>query len=182
MPEPGTLVLVVGPSGAGKDTLLEAARRHLQNNDKFVFARRMITRPADAGGEDHDAISPDEFENHVKNDKFLLHWQAHGLGYGLPVSYEQLRQAGHVVIANVSRQVVAPAQQNLAPLKTICVTAPAKVRAERMASRGREAPAEIEQRLLREEALEDCLQDVQLVKNTGSLQEGVRSFLQALES
>lgn len=180
MPDPGTLVLVVGPSGAGKDTLLDAARAHLRGDDRYIFVRRMITRPSDAGGEDHQAISRDAFAAKAEQGQFLLHWQAHGLGYGLPASYEALRQAGHILIANVSRQVVAPAEQDLSPVKTICVTAPAKVRAERMAARGREAQDEIERRLLREEALGSPLPGAHMVDNSRSLTEGVRSFLQAL--
>lgn len=180
MPEPGTLVLVVGPSGAGKDTLLGAAREHLEGNDRYIFVRRMITRAADAGAEEHEPVTREEFTERVEQGRFLLHWQAHGLGYGLPASYEALRQAGHVLIANVSRQVVVPALKDLSPVKTICVTAPANVRAQRMAARGREAPAEIEQRLLREERVSGALPGAQVIDNSRTLSEGVRSFLQAL--
>ncbi len=58
----GTLFLIVGPSGAGKDTLLDGTRESLKGDNSFVFAKRVITRPASAGGEEHDAVDVEEFE------------------------------------------------------------------------------------------------------------------------
>ena len=78
--EDAMLVLVVGPSGAGKDTLLEAARQALADDPRFRFVRRVITRPADAGGEAHEAVTAEEFAAR----EFALQWQAHGLSYGIP--------------------------------------------------------------------------------------------------
>ena len=82
----GTLFLVVGPSGAGKDTLLDGARRALSDDDTYVFARRTITRPKGSGGEDHEAENLAKFELRIEADDFLAHWNAHGLHYGLPTA------------------------------------------------------------------------------------------------
>ena len=79
----GTLFLLVGPSGAGKDTLIDGARQTLAADKRFVFARRVITRPESAGGEDHEEVSQGEFERRIMHGQFLLHWTAHGLGYAL---------------------------------------------------------------------------------------------------
>ena len=54
----GILFFVVGPSGAGKDALIEGAR-HLA--DRFCFARRVITRPAGSPGENHEALDEAAF-------------------------------------------------------------------------------------------------------------------------
>src|SRR5258708_1339198 len=125
------LVLVVGPSGAGKDTLLEAARRALADDPRFRFVRRVITRPADAGGEAHEAVTEEEFARRA----FALQWQAHGLHYGIPA--ETIVGGPVVVVANVSRTVVADAARRF-PTRVIEVTAPVEVLAARLAARARE--------------------------------------------
>ena len=76
---PGLFVLVVGPSGAGKDTLLDGARAHAACAQRFHFARRVITRPAGAPGEDHDSQSEADFAQREAQGGFLITWRAHGL-------------------------------------------------------------------------------------------------------
>lgn len=60
----GRLVLVVGPSGAGKDTLIDYARSRLEADPDFHFARRVITRPPSVG-EDHESVDVEEFRSRV---------------------------------------------------------------------------------------------------------------------
>ena len=105
----GTLFLVVGPSGAGKDTLIDGARVALNTEPEFKFARRAITRPADAGGEDHDALSEEQFDKRHQTGGFMLDWEAHGLKYGIPNTYADDLSAGKNVIATVSRAVISEA-------------------------------------------------------------------------
>ena len=80
----GILVGVVGPSGAGKDTLLDAARAALSADPAFVFLRRVITRPADSGGEAHEPATRGAFLAARDEGAFALTWEAHGLFYGIP--------------------------------------------------------------------------------------------------
>ena len=143
----GVLVLVVGPSGAGKDTLLQAARQTLADDPRFRFVRRVITRPADAGGEAHEAVTEAEFATR----DFALQWQAHGLRYGIPAD---AIAGGVVAVANVSRTVIADAVLNF-PVRVIEVTAPPDILMERLASRGREAAADIATRLARSVTVPD---------------------------
>ncbi|MBF0355949.1 MAG: phosphonate metabolism protein/1,5-bisphosphokinase (PRPP-forming) PhnN, partial [Alphaproteobacteria bacterium] len=70
----GRLVLVVGPSGAGKDSVIAEARNRLSGNSRFVFATRTITRPAEAGGEIHEAASQSAFDAREQAGGFLLSW------------------------------------------------------------------------------------------------------------
>jgi thymidine phosphorylase len=142
----GTFFLVVGASGVGKDTLLDGARAALAGDARFVFAQRVITRAADAGGEAHCAITPDEFRRRRDAGDFLLHWSAHGFDYGLPAALRAELAAGRHVIANGSRATVAELAKRV-PLVVIEVTAPPETVAARLRARGREDAAAIAGRL-----------------------------------
>jgi phosphonate metabolism protein PhnN/1,5-bisphosphokinase (PRPP-forming) len=168
------LVLVVGPSGAGKDTLLAAARDALSGDARFRFVRRVVTRSADAGGEDHEPVTEAEF---VGRD-FALQWQAHGLRYGIPADVAADVASGVVVVANVSRAVIAEAAMRF-PVRVIEVTAPPRILAERLAMRGRETASAIAARLARTVSLpENVVVDTVLNDTTPEL--GAVRFLAAL--
>jgi ribose 1,5-bisphosphokinase len=171
---PGTLFLVVGPSGAGKDTVMLAARKRLP--DTYVFPRRVITRPASAGGEDYVAETADTFARLEKAHQFALSWQAHHLLYGIPVSIERDLAEGRHVIINVSRTVVDAARAAYANVRVILITASHAVLEARLKARGREVPADIAERLAREE---DIRADA-VVVNEGSIESAADAFLAVL--
>ncbi|PWC27149.1 phosphonate metabolism protein/1,5-bisphosphokinase (PRPP-forming) PhnN [Teichococcus aestuarii] len=180
----GSLVTVVGASGAGKDTLLGAARAALAADPRFVFARRVITRPAEAqdhpGAEDHRPMSEAEFGAARASGAFALHWQAHGLHYGIPRIVERDLAQGRVVVANLSRTVLAEAAARYR-LRVLLVTAPPAVLAARLAGRGREGAAEIALRLSRAAPLPEGL-DVVEVANDTTPEEGAARLLAALRA
>ena len=165
------LVLVVGPSGAGKDTLLDAAKQALAGDPRFHFVRRVITRPADAGGEAHEAVTDEEFERR----DFALQWQAHGLRYGI---LAEAVDDDRVAVANVSRTVIAEAVRRFAA-RVIEITAPPAVLAARLGARGRENATDVMERLTRTVPLPNGVH-VETVINDGSVAEGVARFLAAL--
>lgn len=165
------LVLVVGPSGAGKDTLLDAAKQVLAHDRRFHFVRRVITRPADAGGEAHEAVTEAEFARRT----FALQWQAHGLRYGIPA---EAIDPGRVVVANVSRTVIGDAVHRF-DARVIEVTAPPEVLATRLRARGREGAADVATRLARSIPLPSGVH-VETVVNDGSVAEGVARLVAAL--
>ena len=175
----GTLFLIVGPSGSGKDTLIDAARRTLAVDPRYVFARRVVTRPAGAGGEDHEPATPDEFAALASSSAFGLCWSAHGVGYG--IRRETLAALGEsrCVVANVSRQVITTAQRAFAPVKVIEVTAEPEALARRLAARGRESASDIAERLARAVPLPEGL-DIRRVDNSGDIETAAAAFLAAL--
>ncbi|HWK95289.1 MAG TPA: phosphonate metabolism protein/1,5-bisphosphokinase (PRPP-forming) PhnN [Pseudolabrys sp.] len=145
----GALFLVVGPSGVGKDTLLDGARARLSGDARFVFARRVITRAADAGGEDHEAVTPDEFARRKAAGGFLLSWSAHGLQYGLPATLSEALAAGRTVIANGSRATIAELAQRVPKLVVVEINASPEAVAARLRARGREDEAQVAERISR---------------------------------
>jgi ribose 1,5-bisphosphokinase len=170
----GVLVLVVGPSGAGKDTMIDCARQALAGDPRFRFIRRVITRPADAAGEAHEAVTEGEFAAR----SFALSWRAHGLCYGIPAEMAADLARGAVVVANISRTVIVEAARRF-PARVIAVTAPAEVLAARLAARGREAASDAASRLARAVALPAGV-PVETVANDSTLEMGVARFLAAL--
>ena len=170
----GTLFLIVGPSGAGKDSLIAAARERLPPG--YVFPQRTITRPREAGGEIHLEIDVDGFERLERDRVFALSWRAHGLCYGVPASIAANLRDGKHVIVNVSREIVPMARGLFSPLRVVEVTAPAELRAARLRERGRESEGGIGSRLARAQAVEP---DDRIV-NDGHLEDAVGAFLMAL--
>lgn len=145
---PGTLLLVVGPSGAGKDTLIDIARARFAGDARVLFARRLVTRPSGTG-EAHGTLSEAEFDALLAEGRFPLSWRAHGLSYALGPEVAEVIAQGGVVVANGSRATLPEARRRFARVRVVHVTAPVPVRAARLAMRGRESADDIAERLAR---------------------------------
>jgi thymidine phosphorylase len=141
----GVLFLIVGADGAGKNTLLDGARKSLNADRRFTFARRVITRPVEVGGEAHEAIDAAEFDKRVKTGRFFAHWRAHDYCYGLPAEIADTLDAGQNVLANVSRTAIDEIAGKYDDIRVIEVTAPLDIRAKRLANR-----ADVARRLSRQ--------------------------------
>ncbi|MGE3925293.1 MAG: phosphonate metabolism protein/1,5-bisphosphokinase (PRPP-forming) PhnN [Lautropia sp.] len=180
---PGIFFLVVGPSGAGKDTLIDGARAVLAGDGRHVFATRVITRPADAGGERHDALDAAAFAAAERAGAFLISWSAHGLYYGLPAALRDELAAGRHVIANGSRTVIAELAARVPRLVVIAISADHATLGARIAGRAREAGSAVAARLARQ--VDDALPagvERLVVANDGSIDDGVRRLLGVLDA
>ncbi|MBA1200772.1 phosphonate metabolism protein/1,5-bisphosphokinase (PRPP-forming) PhnN [Pseudomonas capeferrum] len=173
----GRLIYLVGPSGSGKDSLIEAARTQLAAHD-IRIARRVITRSAEALGEHAHGVSIGRFEHLLREGAFSMHWRANGLAYGIPVGIDGWLNAGHHVLVNGSRGYLPEACLRYPRLLAICLEVAPEVLRRRLEERGRESPEEIEGRMSRNARLqgENGL-GVRTLDNSGALQETVRALL-----
>ena len=173
----GRFIAVVGPSGVGKDSLMEAL---CDRRPALLRARRVITRAPEAGGEAYEAVSPALFAARAAEGEFALHWGAHGLHYGIPASVTEVLRGGRDVLANVSRAVLPEAVRVFDAVLVLHVTAPPDVLAARLQARGREGRAEIARRLVRPAPVLPEGLNVVEIDNSGSLERAVEAGCAAL--
>jgi ribose 1,5-bisphosphokinase len=176
---PGRLVLVVGPSGAGKDTLLGLAKAACADDRNIVFPRRVITREASAS-EENEEVSIGTFQEAVTRGEYAMHWEAHGHCYALPRAVDDEIHAGRTVVANVSRTVIGAMRCAYADVVVVSITASPNVLAERLAMRGRSSDGRLESRLGRVVEDASAAPDVTIV-NVGSAEYHARQLVRAIK-
>lgn len=172
---PGLVVLVVGPSGAGKDTLIGIAQERCKGRADVVFPVRTVTREA-SQHENNRSVSLDAFAHEAESGAFALWWQAHGHCYGIPNTIDHELRAGRSVVANVSRGVIGDARARYANVKVVNVTAPADVLAERLAARNRSSDGSLAARLGRVSGEGDFQPDL-VIENVGDAEIGAAKLL-----
>jgi len=178
----GWLILIVGPSGVGKDSLIDGARQALLDDPSFEFAIRDINRPQTAGGEAHRAVTDEAFAALEAAGGYALSWQAHGLNYGIPKAYEEALSRGTCVVANVSRTVIPLARELYQPLAIVKISAPEDLLRQRLTERGREDATEIEGRIGRAGAFDVGGPDVVELSNDSPLEIGIARLVKILRS
>jgi ribose 1,5-bisphosphokinase len=173
---PGRLVLVVGPSGAGKDTLLARARDACRSDATVVFPRRIVTRPASAF-EDNEFMPERAFEQAAAKGAFAFWWSAHGHKYAIPLAVDFDIEAGRTVVCNVSRTVVGAIRARYAHVIAVLVTAPRETLATRLAARDRASDGSIEKRVGRGEIPNSGFRPDVIINNVGEPDTGARKLL-----
>jgi ribose 1,5-bisphosphokinase len=176
---PGRLVLVVGPSGAGKDTLIARARAACHGDAGVVFPRRTVTRPPSLF-EDNEFMSEVAFEQAAARGAFAFWWRAHGHLYGIPLAIDFDLEAGRTVVCNVSRTVVAAVRRRYANVVAVLVTAPLDVLGARLAARDRTSDGRIADRIKRVDVSSDHFRPDVIINNVGEPETEARKLLDAV--
>ena len=175
----GRLIYLMGPSGSGKDSLIEAAREPLRELNCEII-RRVITRSAESVGEDAIGVTPEEFERRQQAGDFSLSWHANGLAYGIPAEIDEWLRAGRSVLVNGSRANLRQALERYPTLLPVLLTVKNEVLRERLLRRGRETPEQIDARLARNALFKDRRSTdlpVHLIDNSGDLADAVKQLL-----
>jgi len=189
----GRLIYLMGPSGAGKDSLLQAAHAPLAARGCQI-ARRVITRSAEAVGEVALAVSADEFADLEAEGAFAMSWRANGLAYGIPKQIDDWLMAGCDVLVNGSRGYLPEASQRYPNLLAVLLDVNPAVLRQRLADRGREGREEIEARMARNYEFATSLYapavqreshrggqgSFHILDNSGALEVTVQALLEAL--
>ncbi|WP_346831240.1 phosphonate metabolism protein/1,5-bisphosphokinase (PRPP-forming) PhnN [Pseudomonas abietaniphila] len=180
----GRLIYLIGPSGSGKDSLLDAAREPMAARGCRIV-RRVITRSAEAKGEAAQAVSVEQFNHMQAEGAFALDWFANGLHYGIPKEIDQWLADGHDVLINGSRGHLPQARERYPDLLVVLLSVDQAVLRQRLLARGRESANEIEERLTRNaQFADDLLADspsVILLDNSGALDQTVVRLLQRID-
>ncbi|HER26455.1 MAG TPA: phosphonate metabolism protein/1,5-bisphosphokinase (PRPP-forming) PhnN [Rhodospirillales bacterium] len=175
------LYYIMGASGAGKDSLLQYARENLKKGSSILFAHRYITRPADAGGENHIALSQEEFLLREKTDCFAMTWESHGFKYGIGIEIDDWLARGADVVVSGSRGHFQEAAARYDAIYPVLVTVSPEILKSRLEARGRETVAQIENRLIRGEAFESISHpQLARIRNDGAIEKAGRVFIDLL--
>jgi ribose 1,5-bisphosphokinase len=178
MPLGGRLFFFVGPSGAGKDTLLQWVRERMPSDADTVFARRTITRPAHSS-EAHDPADQDTFSQLAAAGYFSMMWQANELCYGIPRGIEADLKAGRDVVVNGSREFVPRLRELFPQARVIWVEADTGQIRQRIESRKRETGAALLTRLDRVTQFKPTEEMIRL-DNSGPLEVAGQRLLEIL--
>lgn len=151
----GRLFYLMGPSGAGKDSLLAACRDQRVSGHRLRAAPRYITRHADSGGEDHIALTPRAFRQQLDNGRFALHWHANDRSYGIGVEVDQWLADGDMVLVNGSRAYLDEAWSRYGDqMVPVLICVEPEHQRQRLLRRGRETTVEIDARIERSRQLQ----------------------------
>lgn len=149
MPNQGRLVILSGPSGVGKDTLINAWKVRNARVERVVAYTTRDPRPGEADGIDYHFVSPHEFREKAEKGDFLEWKQVHGNFYATPLTdMNAMLEAGKIAILKIDVQGALDVMELRKDALSIFILPPSTEELEhRIRSRAQDAPHEIEKRL-----------------------------------
>ncbi|MBY9011063.1 MAG: phosphonate metabolism protein/1,5-bisphosphokinase (PRPP-forming) PhnN [Candidatus Lokiarchaeota archaeon] len=179
---PGLLILVVGNSGSGKDSIMRGVIERYPSDLKSLYlTQRYITRPY-SDTEDYIAIKPEDFKKLSLQGEFVLEWHIYGLDYGVPIEIDDWLDKGHPVLVNVSRAIIKKARRMYQNILVVFIDVPFEITLKRVKARARESGARLEERILRARQNQDVPDADFIVDNSGDLEDAINKFLSYLLS
>jgi len=174
---PGTLFLIVGNSGSGKDSIISGViEKYPLNLKKIYNPKRYITRPP-SKTEENIHITPIEFKKLSEQGQFAFEWHIYGLDYGIPTKIDEFLLKEHPVIVNVSRTIIKEARKSYKNLKVIFINVPLEITIDRLKERGREKEKYLDKRIHRARDHQEFQEADYLIDNTGPLDYAVDRLL-----
>lgn len=179
----GRLIYLMGPSGSGKDTVLQGLSRLMGHGVWLV--PRFITRPVTDTERGAVSVSEAAFLHLERSGALAMSWRANGLAYGVPVELNQRLAEGCDVLVNGSREYLPQARRRYPGLVPVLLTVSDQALYQRLLQRGRERPAEIRGRLARNArylALRSSFRDeaLMVLDNSGPVEAAVQTLYQYL--
>ncbi len=183
----GRLIYVVGPSGAGKDSVIAAASKIANKNNRLYFSRRYVTRIAVSDNGDLPVsdngdlpVSAFAFAHYRQNGFFALDWDAHGFSYGIAATINTPLRAGLTVVVNGSRAYLPVALAKYPAMTVVHVSVPPQVAHARLIARGRENAASIAGRMGRTPPLPVPATQLVNIDNSGALETAAQALVGVL--
>jgi guanylate kinase len=162
--EQGILVVISGPSGVGKTTIVHK----VQGAFDAVFSVSATTRPkssSEVDGKDYFFITPEEFNTKIKNGEFLEHAEVFGCHhYGtLKESVEDVLSSGRIMLLDIDVQGGIQIQTNMPESVRIFILPPNEDELlQRLKTRGRDDVDSIERRF------REAKSEIKLAKESGA--------------
>jgi ribose 1,5-bisphosphokinase len=134
------IILIVWPSGAGKDTLINSIKGKIDAN----FVKRHITRASDSSEQNY-FVNHEEFKKLKYEGFFISTWSAHSHQYG--IAKNEIKDGINII--SVSRSVIQDFEKEFNKVATINITVPRDELYKRLKNRNREGEEMIQERLKR---------------------------------
>ncbi|MEM7257346.1 MAG: phosphonate metabolism protein/1,5-bisphosphokinase (PRPP-forming) PhnN [Pseudomonadota bacterium] len=172
----GTMIVVVGPGGSGKDSIMRAAKPTLESGKHAHFVKRVITRECKPERENHHSVSPGQFRQMAERGDFAVYWQAHSLWYGVPINTLSQIKRGHTLIVNGSRDALPDFRSTYPHCQAVWINVSKKIQMERLKARHVKPSAEMHSRLQRTVTQSPDPQDF-ILNNDGTLADSTDEFI-----
>ncbi|MFH1426069.1 MAG: guanylate kinase [Candidatus Kerfeldbacteria bacterium] len=182
----GKLFVVTGPSGAGKDSVIDKVRELGLEFGSITTTSTRPMRPGESEGNPYHFISQDEFEEKIENGEMLEWAEVYGYHYGSTrEEVEEQRRKNPIVIIKVDPQGARTFKEMVPDAITIFIKPPSfEFLEKRLINRASDSPEVIAKRLQTAKTELQNLEswDYQILNDEGKLEEAARELIGIVKS